>query len=110
MQKGLATMSEIRLTLYVAGRTSRSERAIYNLQRIAQETSTDDCELSVVDVLEQPHLAEEERIIATPTLVKSSPPPVRRIIGDLSDIEEVAVRLGLGERTSAAGGGEVNHA
>jgi circadian clock protein KaiB len=103
-------MSEIRLTLYVTGRTSRSERAIYNLQRIAQETSMDDCELSVVDVLEQPHLAEEERIIATPTLVKSSPPPVRRIIGDLSDIEEVALRLGLGEGASAAGGREVNHA
>ena len=103
-------MSEIRLTLYVTGRTSRSERAISNLQHIAHETKISDCELSVVDVLEQPHLAEEERIIATPTLVKSSPPPVRRIIGDLSDIDEVALRLGLGESASAAGGQEVNYA
>jgi circadian clock protein KaiB len=103
-------MSEIRLTLYVTGRTSRSERAIANLQRIVHRTKMPDYELSVVDVLEQPHLAEEERIIATPTLVKSSPSPVRRIIGDLSDVDEVALRLGLGESASAAGGREVNDA
>ncbi len=103
-------MNELRLTLYVTGRTSRSERAIYNLQQIAHESKIADRELSVVDVLEQPHRAEEERIIATPTLVKSSPPPVRRIIGDLSDIEEVALRLGLSQSRAAGGGREVDHA
>jgi len=103
-------MSEIRLTLYITGRTSRSDRAISNLRRMAREVSIEDCELSIVDVLEQPQLAEEKRIIATPTLVKASPPPVRRIIGDLSDVDEVALRLGLRERTSAAGGREVDYA
>ena len=103
-------MNELRLTLYVTGRTSRSERAISNLQQIAHESNIDDCEFSVIDVLEQPHRAEEERIIATPTLVKSSPPPVRRIIGDLSDIEEVALRLGLSPSRVAGGSREVDHA
>jgi circadian clock protein KaiB len=54
-----------------------------------------DCQVTIVDVLEQPGLAEEHKIIATPTLIKSSPWPVRRIIGDLSDLDEVALRLGL---------------
>lgn len=91
-------MSDTRLTLYVTGRTSRSERAIANLHRIAREQMPGACEISVVDVLEHPHLAEENKIIATPTLIKTSPAPVRRIIGDLSDPTEVALRLGIQSR------------
>ncbi|HEU5317320.1 MAG TPA: circadian clock KaiB family protein [Chloroflexota bacterium] len=75
--------------LYVTGRTPRSERAIANLRRICETVLPDRYELSVVDVLEQPQLAEQERILATPTLVKQIPLPARRVLGDLSDAEQV---------------------
>lgn len=87
-------MTDLVLTLYVTGRTSRAERAIANLHHIAQSQVLGPCEVSVVDVLQQPELAEQNKIIATPTLIKSSPAPARRIVGDLSDLEEVALRLG----------------
>ncbi len=83
------------LKLYVTGKTSRSERAIANLRRICQEDLQDQYELSIIDVLERPQLAEEEKILATPTLTKELPPPLRKIIGDLSDIEKVLLGLDL---------------
>lgn len=88
-------MDKMKLTLYVTGRAARSERAIGNLHRICREKLTGKCDVTIVDVLEQPDMAEEHKIIATPTLVKTSPLPVRRIIGDLSDLDQVALRLGL---------------
>jgi circadian clock protein KaiB len=88
-------MAKLELTLYVTGRSSRSAQAIGNLHRVCQERLGSDCQITIVDVLEQPALAEAHKIIATPTLIKSSPWPVRRIIGDLSDLDEVALRLGL---------------
>jgi circadian clock protein KaiB len=90
-------MRKFSLSLYITGQTPRSEQAIANLQRICEERR-DQCEIVIVDVLEQPELAEKDKIIATPTLIKSRPPPVRRIIGDLSDIQKVVVMLGLGAR------------
>lgn len=84
----------LQLTLYVVGRTPRSERAIANLQRICGP-NLGRCELTIVNVLEQPELAEAHRVIATPTLVKRIPPPSKRIIGDLSDIDKVAALLEL---------------
>lgn len=83
------------LRLYVTGATPRSEQAIRNLQSIVAEELDDEYELEVIDVLERPQLAEEQRIIATPTLVKELPPPLRRIIGDLSDRESVVLGLDL---------------
>jgi len=88
-------MSDLVLTLYVTGRTSRAERAIANLHHVAQSQVLSPCQVSVIDVLEQPELAEQNKIIATPTLIKSSPAPARRIVGDLSDVDEVALRLGI---------------
>ncbi len=88
-------MASLELTLYVTGRSARSAQAIGNLHRICQEKMGGDCDVTIIDVLEDPDLAEEHKIIATPTLIKSSPWPVRRIIGDLSDLNEVALRLGL---------------
>jgi circadian clock protein KaiB len=88
------------LKLYVTGRTPRSEQAIANIEQICQETLGGKCNISIIDVLEQPELAEEERILATPTLVKESPYPTRRVIGDLSDIEKVIWALGLPLPTS----------
>jgi circadian clock protein KaiB len=88
-------MDNLQVTLYVTGQSSRSAQAIGNLHRVCQEKLGGNCQVTIIDVLEQPEIAEEERIIATPTLVKSSPAPARRIIGDLSDMDEVGLRLGL---------------
>ena len=88
-------MSACLLKLYVTGRTSRSERAITNLRRICEEELGGHYEMVVIDVLERPQLAEDEKILATPTLIKDLPPPLRRIIGDLSDKEKVLLGLDL---------------
>ena len=83
------------LKLYVTGNTPRAERAISNLRQICQEELNGHYHMMVIDVLERPQLAEQERILATPTLIKQLPPPLRRIIGDLSDTEKVLVGLDL---------------
>ncbi|NGZ29580.1 MAG: circadian clock protein KaiB [Magnetococcales bacterium] len=83
------------LKLYITGHTSRSERAINNLRRMCQEELGGKYEMRVIDILEQPQLAEDEKILATPTLIKALPPPLRRIIGDLSDTERVLLGLDL---------------
>jgi circadian clock protein KaiB len=91
-------MASLELTLYVTGRASSSAQAIGNLHQICRDKLSGECDFAIVDVLEQPQLAEEKKIIATPTLVKSAPLPSRRIIGDLSDLDEVVLRLGLSDR------------
>jgi circadian clock protein KaiB len=85
----------VRLTLYITGHTPRSEQAIVNLRRFCEENLGEPYELVIVDILEQPHLAEQDRIIATPTLVRNLPQPARRIIGDLSDTGRVLLGLSL---------------
>ena len=94
-------MSTYSLKLYITGQTAKSERAIANLRRIFED-DFDDYELTVVDLLEHPQLAEEERILATPMLIRQLPPPVRRIIGDLSDKDKVLLGLDL-QRLDARG-------
>jgi len=79
--------------LYVTGQTPRSERAIANLRRICRDALGSDYELVIIDVLEHPHLAEQDRVMVTPTLVKQVPPPPRRVLGDLSDTERVLAEL-----------------
>jgi circadian clock protein KaiB len=83
------------LKLYVTGSTPRAKLAIANLRRICDQELNGDYELQIIDVLEQPQLAEDERILATPTLIKQLPPPLRRVIGDLSDSEKVLLGLEL---------------
>jgi circadian clock protein KaiB len=83
------------LRLYVTGKTSHSMRAIENLRRICEEELQGQFLVEVIDVLENPQLAEDEKILATPTLVKQLPEPVRKIIGDLSDRERVLLGLDL---------------
>jgi circadian clock protein KaiB len=73
------------LRLYVTGRTASSMRAINNLRNICSVELQGDAKVDVIDVLTQPELAEQDRILATPTLVKRLPTPTCRIIGDLSD-------------------------
>jgi circadian clock protein KaiB len=83
------------LKLYITGHTPRSERAIANLQRICGEELGGQYEMLVIDILERPQLAEDEKILATPMLIKQLPPPLRRIIGDLSDTDKVILGLDL---------------
>jgi circadian clock protein KaiB len=88
-------MSNYLLKLYVTGQTPRSRRAIDNLQRICEDELRGQYEMHIIDVLERPQLAEDEKILATPTVVKELPLPIRRIIGDLSDAEKVLLGLDL---------------
>ena len=88
-----ATLSNYLLKLYVTGKTPRAEKAIANLRRICDEELQGQYELQIIDVLEHPQLAEDEKILATPTLIKRLPPPLRRVIGDLSDKEKVLLGL-----------------
>jgi circadian clock protein KaiB len=84
-----------KLRLYITGRTSQSQRAIENLRQICEAELKGQYETEVIDVLENPCLAEDEKILATPTLVKQLPEPVRKIIGDLSNHARVLLGLDL---------------
>ena len=84
-----------KLKLYIAGSTPRSVRAIGNIKKICEEHLKGQYELKVIDLYLHPGLARGEQIIALPTLIKNIPPPLRRIIGDLSNIEKVLVGLDL---------------
>jgi len=88
-------MTTFKLRLYITGRTSQSQRALANLRSICEVDLAGAYEVEVIDVLENPVLAEHEKILATPTLVKRLPVPVRKIIGDLSDREKVLLGLDL---------------
>lgn len=92
------------LRLFVTGHTPRSEAAIRNLKRICEEELAGHYELEIIDVLERPQLAENEKILATPTLIKQLPPPLRRIIGDMSNSERVLLGLDVITKTSAPKG------
>jgi circadian clock protein KaiB len=83
------------LRLFVAGSSLRSVRTIANLRRFCEGFLPPDTELEVIDIYQQPHLAERDQVVAAPTLVKLSPSPVRRIIGDLSDPYGLARAFGL---------------
>ncbi len=81
------------LRLYIAGRTSRAVTALENLERICEHHLKGRYSIEVIDLLENPRLAREDEIIAIPTLVRKLPPPMRKIIGNLSD--ELPVLVGL---------------
>ena len=83
------------LSLFVAGMTPRSLRAIENARQLCEKYLKDGCELEVIDVYQHPSLAKDAQVIAAPTLVKHLPPPLQRFIGDLSDPEPILVRLAL---------------
>lgn len=83
------------LRLYIAGQTPKSLAAVSNLRRISDEYLAGRCEIQVIDLLENPQLAEEDQIIAIPTLVRKRPEPTRKIIGDLSNTEKALAGLQL---------------
>ncbi len=86
------------LRLYVAGRTLKTITAQQNLESICEEHLAGKYSIELVDLLENPKLAEGDQILAVPTLVRKLPSPVRRIIGDLSNTERVLVGLDLRPR------------
>lgn len=101
-------MSRYLLRLYITGKSARSERAIANLRRLCVEALRGDYDMEVIDLVEHPDLSSVERILATPTLVKVSPLPMRRVIGDLSDTASVLRGLdldGIDPDTAAPGTG-----
>jgi circadian clock protein KaiB len=83
------------LKLYVAGQSPKSVHAIANIKKICEENLQGQYELVVIDLYQQPQLAQGEQIIAIPTLIRKLPPPLRRIIGDMSNTERVLVGLDI---------------
>ena len=82
-----------RLRLYVAGQTPKSITALANLKRLCEEHLAGRYHIEVIDLVRQPHLARRDDIVVLPTLVRQLPPPIRKIIGDLSNVERVLIGL-----------------
>ena len=83
------------LRLYVTGMTPTSTRAIANVQKLCEKHLTGRYELDVIDIYQQLNIAKGEQIIATPTLIKKLPLPLRKLIGDMSDTQRFLVGIGL---------------
>lgn len=83
------------LKLYITGMTVKSQKAIATLNHILDDELKGLYTLKIIDVVKNPRLAEEDKILATPTLARVLPDPVRKIIGDLSDKEKILIGLDL---------------
>ena len=88
------------LRLYVTGMTPKSTKAIANVQNLCEKYLEGFYELKIIDIYQQPKMAKDEQIIATPTLIKKLPLPLRRLIGDMSDTEKFLVGIDLKPRNS----------
>ena len=86
------------LRLYISGSTSKSSLAVENIKRVCEQHLKNRYDLEVIDIYQQAHLARDEQIVAVPTLIKRIPLPLRRLIGDLSNNENVLLGLGLNTR------------
>jgi circadian clock protein KaiB len=82
--------------LYIAGTSARSSFAISNIRDICDRHLKDHYDLEVIDIYQQPELAEAENIVAAPTLIRRLPPPTRRVVGDMADKERVILMLDMG--------------
>jgi circadian clock protein KaiB len=91
--KDLSDPESYNLRLYVAGQTPKSLLAIANLKKLCEDHLAGRYSIEVVDLLVTPQLAAGDQIVALPTLIRTLPPPLKRIIGDLSDTEKVLVGL-----------------
>jgi circadian clock protein KaiB len=87
--------AEYLLHLYITGATPNSTRAVRNIKEICEQYLKGRYELLIIDIYQQPERAQENQLIAAPTLVKMRPGLVRRLVGDLSDRRRVLVALGL---------------
>ena len=81
------------LHLYIAGMDSKSMKAIENLRKILDEHLKDQYDLEIIDICQNPEVAKKEQIIASPTLIKDLPSPVRTFVGDMSDKEKILLGL-----------------
>ena len=88
------------LRLYVAGMTQKSTQAIANIRELCKKHLAGRYELEVIDIYQQPTLTKEEQIIASPTLIKKLPLPLRRLIGDMSDTDRFLVGIDLKPKNS----------
>jgi circadian clock protein KaiB len=88
-------MEHHQFTLYIAGRAGLALRALANFDRFVRQRIPENCRLTVVDIVQEPHRAREQRVVATPMLVRESPLPVLKILGDLSEEQKVIAQLGL---------------
>jgi circadian clock protein KaiB len=88
------------LRLYVAGQTPKSLAAFANLKRICEEHLAGRYRIQVIDLSQSPHLAKHDQIVALPTLVRKLPEPIKRILGDLSNLQRVLVGMELQPATS----------
>ena len=86
------------LRLYIIGSSPRSQRAVVSIKKICEEYLKERYELEVIDIYQKKTLDKDEQIIAVPTLIKKLPPPLRRIIGDMSDKERILLGLDLREK------------
>jgi circadian clock protein KaiB len=103
-ERALATRSKGKnvLRLYVAGATDRSRQAVLRARRLCEVEFAGNFKLEVIDVYQQPILARDGQIVATPTLVREFPRPVRRLIGDLSSTARLFVGLDIGTKFNAS--------
>lgn len=83
------------LRLYVTGQTSQSAQTLNNIKKACEEELKDEYDLKIIDILKEPQRALEDNVIATPTLVKKLPPPLRKLIGHLSETDHVLSGLNL---------------
>ena len=83
------------LRLYITGTTPKSTRAVRNLVKVCQEYLAERYDLEVIDIYQQPALAQAEDIVAIPTLLKKQPLPVQKLLGDLSNAQQLVAGLGL---------------
>ena len=81
--------------MYIAGQTPKSIKALSNIKKFAEEHLKDKYSIEIIDLLVNPQLAEDDQILAVPTLVRKLPEPIRKIIGDLSNEEKVLVGLNI---------------
>ena len=95
---GASLNGPLHLLLFTAGANPQSLRAVARVQQLCTDYFKPGDTLEVIDVYQQPDMAANEQIIALPMIIRKSPPPVRRVIGDLSDLQRVAQILGLVER------------
>ena len=98
------------LRLYIAGTTPQSTRALLNIKAICEEHLQGRYDLEVVDIYQQPVLAKNEQIVAVPTLIKTLPMPLRRLIGDLSNREQVLLGLDVKPKRTANGSSKKDRA
>jgi circadian clock protein KaiB len=96
------------LRLYVTGQKIQSQRAIANLRELCERELPGRYDMEVIDILVDPDVAERDRILATPMLVRRWPEPVRRIIGDLSDMGKVRAGLDLVDGATTMRGAGAN--